>query len=391
MKKIKLNNNNYNDIYSYVEAIEYESVDAIKKLTTNVIREDIVLKIYKNNLLTVKRLKFILEKCMNYLYISISLLKRLMKNNDIELLKIIFNSINFFDTDFIKTLLFYYKNKTPIAKADFIQQIKNYRIKINEDIFKNFIHYDCDIFFFCACYSGYEHFAKFLVKHGVNIDEKDKYEETPLFYACKGGNEKIIKYLIEHGANINKRNYIKETPLLLACRFGNETLVKYLIEHGAEINQKSRYGEGPLFYACEAGNESIVRYLIESGVNINEPNSLGVTPFFAACKMEYTNIQKYLMMKGADINIKNNYNESPLSYAFDSRKKDLIDYLLNHGGNADIKDFDYDLMENFTEDKYNISFIKEEYNSDYDSMEVFTDEDFSAKFLKNFTKDFDYD
>jgi len=48
-------------------------------------------------------------------------------------------------------------------------------------------------------------------------------------------------------------------------------------------------------------------------------------------------------------------------------------------------------MENFTEDKYNISFIKEEYNSDYDSMEVFTDEDFSAKFLKNFTKDFDYD
>ena len=48
-----------------------------------------------------------------------------MSCNDIELLRIIFNSINFFDTDFIKTLLFYYKNKTPIAKVDFIQQIKN--------------------------------------------------------------------------------------------------------------------------------------------------------------------------------------------------------------------------------------------------------------------------
>ena len=84
-----------------------------------------MLEIYKNNLLTVERLKFLVEICMNYLYISISLLKRLMSSNDIELLKIIFNSINYFDTDFIKTLLFYYKNKTPIAKVDFIQQIKN--------------------------------------------------------------------------------------------------------------------------------------------------------------------------------------------------------------------------------------------------------------------------
>jgi len=105
-KKSKLNNNNYNEIYSYVEAIKCESVDMIKKLTTNAIKRDIVLEIYKNNLLTVKRLKFILEKCMNYLYISISLIKRLIEDNDVELLKIIVNSINFFDSDFIKTLLF---------------------------------------------------------------------------------------------------------------------------------------------------------------------------------------------------------------------------------------------------------------------------------------------
>ena len=89
-------NSNYKKIDSYVEAIEGESVDMIKKLTTNVIKGDIVLEIYKNNLLTVKRLKFIVEKCMNYLYISISLIKRLMRNNNVELLKIVFNSINFF-------------------------------------------------------------------------------------------------------------------------------------------------------------------------------------------------------------------------------------------------------------------------------------------------------
>ena len=86
-------NYNYNKVYFYVEAIECESVDEIKKLT---IKKNIALKFFKNNLLTVKRLKFIVEKCMNYLYISISLIKRLMRNNNVELLKIVFNSINFF-------------------------------------------------------------------------------------------------------------------------------------------------------------------------------------------------------------------------------------------------------------------------------------------------------
>jgi len=92
-KNCKLCNYNYNKVYFYVEAIECESVDEIKKLT---IKKNIALKFFKNNLLTVKRLKFIVEKCMNYLYISISLIKRLMRNNNVELLKIVFNSINFF-------------------------------------------------------------------------------------------------------------------------------------------------------------------------------------------------------------------------------------------------------------------------------------------------------
>ena len=56
-----------------MEVIECESVDVIKKLT---IKNNIALKFYKNNLLTVKRLKFIIEKCMNYLYISISFNKK---------------------------------------------------------------------------------------------------------------------------------------------------------------------------------------------------------------------------------------------------------------------------------------------------------------------------
>ena len=344
-KNNKLNNNNYKNIDSYVEAIEFERVDAIKKLTTNVIREDIVLKIYKNDKLTVKRLKFILEKCMNYLYISNSLIKSLIKNNDVELLKIIFNSINFFDNDFIKIILLYYKNKTPIAKSDFIQQIKKYKVMINEDAFKNFYNYDCGVFLFCACKNKNEYFAKFLIKNGANVNKENKFEETPLFYACDGGNEKIvkylieygvdidkinnneetplfyacrngniilIKYLIEYGANINQRNHNKETPLLLACKFGNETTVKYLIEHGANINQKSRYGEGPLFYAYENGNVNIVKYLIEHGADMNEKSRTEKQLLFDVCDDENEEMINILVKYGANVNVKNYMNQTPL-------------------------------------------------------------------------------
>ena len=131
-------NSNYKKIDSYVEAIEGESVDMIKKLTTNVIKGDIVLEIYKNNLLTVKRLKFIQKKCMNYLYISTSLIKRLMSSNDIELLKIIFNSINFFDNDFIKIIMS--KNKK-IYKYEYFPLLLNYPYSYSYS-------YSCSYFYF---------------------------------------------------------------------------------------------------------------------------------------------------------------------------------------------------------------------------------------------------
>jgi len=110
---------------------------------------------------------------------------------------------------------------------------------INEDIFKNFYYPWFDVFLFCACNSGNKHSAKFLIKYGENVNEENKYEESPLFYACNSGNEKIVKYLIEHGSYIYKRNGWRKTPLYIACKNGNEGEgIKCLIEHGADINEK---------------------------------------------------------------------------------------------------------------------------------------------------------
>jgi len=54
-----------------------------------------------------------------------------------------------------------------------------------------------------------------------------------LFKACLGGNKTILKYLVKHGANINKKNKYGQTPLYYASIFKKPVIVQYLIELGA--------------------------------------------------------------------------------------------------------------------------------------------------------------
>jgi len=70
---------------------------------------------YNKELFTSERLQFIIKNCSKYLKISLFLLKKLMKDNTIKLLNIIFKSFKFYDILIIKTFLFHYKNKQSIS------------------------------------------------------------------------------------------------------------------------------------------------------------------------------------------------------------------------------------------------------------------------------------
>jgi len=66
------------------------------------------------------------------------------------------------------------------------------------------------------------------------------------------------KNLIEHGADINKKDHFWKTPLFYACYSGNEIIVKYLIEYGADIDIKNKYGKTPIDYVHKSGNENLI-------------------------------------------------------------------------------------------------------------------------------------
>ena len=59
-----------------------------------------------------------------------------------------------------------------------------------------------------------------LLVRGADINVKDKYEETPLFYAAKGKYPEImIPYLLYRGADIEARNDCGQTPFLAALDY----------------------------------------------------------------------------------------------------------------------------------------------------------------------------
>jgi len=386
------NTKNYNNdklnMSSYLMAIDSKNRKKVeilfKKNNKNNIGKDFVFEMYNNNQLNCERLTFIIENCTKYLNISSCLINTLMKNNNKELLELLFEKhLKFFDNEFILSLLIYYKNQIPLSNTGLYQKVNSEKYKISVVLNENFfVHnrssngneiiglYDSSYYLFNACKSRNEFAVKFLLEHGADLNKEDSFGETPLFVACRNGdesivkclvehgadinkekndgktplfnacesgNEAIIKYLVEHGADINKESYYGFTPILIACENGNELIVKYLVEHGADVNKEKINGKTPLFNACYGGNEAIVKYLVEHGANINKEDHYGKTPLFNPCKNGNKSIVKYLVECGADINHKNKVGATPLSYACLGRKKTIVRYLMEQGADFNKK------------------------------------------------------
>jgi ankyrin repeat protein len=85
-----------------------------------------------------------------------------------------------------------------------------------------------------------EEYAKtveFLIEKGANVNNIEKYENTPLHHAVEGGCEEIVRILLSHGAKIDAANYDKETPLDVAKKLGRVGIQKILEEAQKDIKK----------------------------------------------------------------------------------------------------------------------------------------------------------
>jgi len=206
------------------------------------IKRDIVYEMYNEHELNSERLQFIIENCTPYLNISSPLIKKLMKDNNRNLLELLFkNHFKFFDNIFIINLLNVYKNKTAMSYSDLYTFVNNDKYKLSTKWNENFTLYNSSCYLFNACESGNEAAVKFLLKHGADMSRKDKNNRIAITRACKSGNLHLVKYLVHLGADINNEDNFGFTPLFDGCSMGNLNIVKYLVELGANINKENKY------------------------------------------------------------------------------------------------------------------------------------------------------
>lgn len=144
--------------------------------------------------------------------------------------------------------------------------------------------------------------VKSLIKNNININvdinKKDEYGSTLLYYASRYGNDdsiKIIKLLIENGAKINETNIRNLTALHVSSYWGHLEVAKLLIEFGSNILAKSDSGWTALHYASYKCNFEIIKLLVDDNcIDIDNMDLDGKT---AIDVTEVEEIKEYLKEK----------------------------------------------------------------------------------------------
>nr|XP_054757410.1 ankyrin repeat domain-containing protein 65-like [Lytechinus pictus] len=81
---------------------------------------------------------------------------------------------------------------------------------------------------------GHLDIVKYLVRHGVEIEDKDRRGNSPLHHAAYGGHLDVVEYLVGQGALVEKIDWLGKTPVQIASSGGHQDVVEFLLSKGAK-------------------------------------------------------------------------------------------------------------------------------------------------------------
>ncbi len=188
-----------------------------------------------------------------------------------------------------------------------------------------------------------------------------------LMYAVKSKKIKVVDYLIDVGSPIHLLNDKKESLMHIVSAYGLPSIFERLYELGVNPFQRNIYQQTPLHYAVLEPMELLLDRLIEIGLNSYDKDYFGESPYdraelhgYESALLKFTRlknnpshqarIKRYPLhqalrfnrfeeamacMETQDINEKDDFENTPLFYALMLKDQFLIESLLKKGANTE--------------------------------------------------------
>lgn len=112
-----------------------------------------------------------------------------------------------------------------------------------------------------------------LLKHGVDVNARDKYGWSALIYASARGDLSNVKALLEAKADVNAQGEGQYAALMAAVQYDHDSTVKLLLSKGANPNAATKEGKTALGFA--SGRKRTIETLKNAGakeqMNVPKP------------------------------------------------------------------------------------------------------------------------
>ncbi len=183
-----------------------------------------------------------------------------------------------------------------------------------------------------ACELKEPEVVEILLKKGMDPNEIDEDNKTPLFYSIEKKDSLSVKFLIDAGAYV-VAECLDDDLIELAAEKGDLEIFNLMLEE-LKKNEEAReeYKFNPVIPGCIFGHLEIVEAAILFGFNFTEFDDDDFTPLHHAATQGHYKICQFLIQKGADVN-ENIFNWTPLHAACRHGQRRIVELLLENGAN----------------------------------------------------------
>ena len=188
-----------------------------------------------------------------------------------------------------------------------------------------------------------ESLQKIIDQGMINVNARNKKDETTLILACESAQEESVNLLLRMGSNPNNCNVRGYTSLHAAVH-GNcgSNILQKIITDNVLLDAQDIFDKTALWLACSYRQQDSVNILLEAGSNPNTADGNSNTCLHAAvlgsCNKK---IIRKITDHGANVNVTNKRNETALMIACVKKNEGAIKVLLNAGADPNIADDPY--------------------------------------------------